>query len=529
VKKSTGFPVAFLGVAFLVTAVALPLNAQRFSDWSAPVNLGPAVNTAASESCAEISKDGLTFYFARGGIEILFTERTSLDGPWGTPQKLPETINVAGSSNFCPVLSADRHALYFVSDRPGGCGETDMYVSYRRKIHDNLGWETPVNLGCQVNSPQADLRPSPFEGEDGTGYLYFSSTRPGGPGAAGTSDIYSATMQPDGTFGLPVLVEGLNTTANDSRPDVRERDGLEVFFDSSRPGGAGAADLWTSTRASLSDPWSTPVNLGPVVNGTVNELRPSLSWDGTALYFQSPRSGGAGSADLYVTTRTKLTGYVFPSSANVLGLNGAEFRTSMKLLNLNPEEVTISAALMTPSGAEAARDIVLPASSYRTFDNFLHEVFGYSGGAGIRLSGDASRPFIAVAEVSAGVYSTQLASFGIGDAVARSESAATSVAAGLRVTPGTRANFGCSNLDPDPVTVRVDFSAMSNGARATADAELNLGPSQWVQRAVSIPGKEIFAFFSVTSGGGPRGVYCWGVNVDNVSNDAAVISAVRVP
>ena len=528
-KRSIGLPAVSLGVSIFVAAFALPADAQKFSDWSSPVNLGPVVNTAASESCAEISKDGLTFYFARGGLEIWFTDRPSLDAPWATPQKLPETINVAGSSNYCPVLSADRHALYFVSDRPGGCGEADMYVAYRRKVHDNLGWETPVNLGCQVNSPQADLRPSPFEGEDGTGYLYFSSTRPGGDGAAGTSDIYSATMQPDGTFGPPALVESLNTPANDSRPDVRERDGLEVFFDSSRPGGEGAVDLWTSTRASLDDPWSSPVNLGPVVNSSVNELRPSLSWDGTTLYFQSPRAGGAGGADLYVTTRTKLTGYVFPSSANVLGLNGAEFRTSMKLLNLNPEEVTISAALMTPAGAEASRDIVLPASSYRTFDNFLDEVFGYSGGAGIRLSGDASRPFIAVAEVSAGAYSTQLASFGIGDAVARSESGATSVAAGLRVTPGARANFGCSNLDPDPVTVRVDFSAMSNGARTTADEELSLGPSQWVQRAVSLRGEEIFAFFSVTSGGGPLGVYCWGVNVDNVSNDAAVISAVRVP
>lgn len=528
-KRFVGVHAVSMGVAIFVLAVALPLNAQRFSDWSAPVSLGPALNTAASETCAEISKDGLTFYFARGGIEIWFSERAGLDAPWGAPQKLPEPINVAGASNYCPVLSADRHALYFVSNRSGGCGDADMYVSYRRNIHDDLGWETPVNLGCQVNSPQADLRPSPFEGEDGTAYLYFSSTRPGGPGAAGTSDIYSATMRPDGSFGPPVLVEGLNTTDNDSRPDVRERDGLEVFFDSSRPGGAGAVDLWTSTRASLDDPWSTPVNLGSVVNGSVNELRPSLSWDGTALYFQSPRAGGAGGADLYVTTRTKLTGYVFPSSANVLGLNGAEFRTSMKLLNLNSEEVTISAALTTPSGAEASRDIVLPASSYRTFDNFLREVFGYSGGAGIRLSGDASRPFIAVAEVSAGAYSTQLASFGIDDAVARSESAATSVAAGLRVTAGTRANFGCSNLDPDPVTVRVDFSAMANGERTTAGEELTLGPSQWAQRAVPIPGEEIFAFFSVTSGGGPLGVYCWGVNVDNVSNDAAVISAVRVP
>jgi hypothetical protein len=524
--------VAF-GVSILAATGAMPAYGQKFSAWSPPVNLGPVVNTSAGESCAAISKDGLTFYFARGGNEIWFTERQSLDGPWGAPQKLPATINATGSNNYCPVLTADLHALYFVSDRPGGCGDADMYVSYRRNTHDNLAWEAPINLGCQVNSPQTDLRPSPFQGDDGTEYLYFSSTRSGGPGAAGTSDIYVSKMQPDGSFGPPTLVEGLNTTFNDTRPNVRERDGLEIFFDSTRPGGVGGTDLWTSTRVSLSDPWSEPVNLGPVVNSSVNDLRPSLSWDGTTLYFQSNRPGGSGASDIWVTTRTRLTGYVFPSSANVLGLNGAFYKTSMKILNLNPQEITISAGLMTPSGAAASKAIVLGANSYKTYENFLQEVFGYTGGAGIALFDSASQPFVAVAEVytdsSAGRYSTPLVGLNSSDAVVDSTSGATSVAAGLRVAPDTRANFGCSNLDPVPTTVRVGFSAITNGATTTTSTNLTLGPSQWLQQAVPIQGDDIFAFFSVTSGGGPLGVYCYGVNVNNVSNDGTLIPAVRVP
>ena len=79
------------------------------------------------------------------------------------------------------------------------------------------------------------------------------------------------------------------------------------------------------------------------------------------------------------------------------------------------------------------------------------------------------------------------------------------------------------------MSVRVDFSAIANGAATTARTDLALGPSQWGQQALPLQGSEIFAFFSVTSGGGPRGVYCYGVNVDNVSNDGTVISAVRVP
>ena len=532
-KVSWRIAISSLGVSILAAAHALPARAQIYSDWSAAVNLGPVVNTSASESCVSISKDGLTLYFARGGSEIWFTERPSLDAPWAVPQKLPATINTAGSNNFCPVLTADQHALYFVSDRAGGCGDSDMYVSYRRNTRDNLGWEAPVNLGCQVNSPQTDLRPSPFQGDDGAEYLYFSSTRPGGAGAAGASHIYASKKQSDGTFGPATLVEGLNTTSNDVRPNVRERDGLEIFFDSNRTGGAGGYDLWTSTRASTSDPWSTPVNVGSFVNSSVNDLRPSLSWDGTAMYFQSPRPGGSGAADLWVTTRTRVSGYLFPSSANVAGLNGAFYKTNMTLLNPGSKDISISAGLMTPSGATAWKTIPLAANTYRTYENFLQEAFGYTGGAGIALFADAAQHFVAVAEVYtegvAGRYSTPLAGLNSTDALAVSAGGATSVVAGLRATPETRANFGCSNLDPVAVTVQVDFSAMTGGTATTARADLMMGPSQWGQQAIPLQGKDVFAFFSVTSGGGPRGVYCYGVVVDNVSNDGAVIPAVRMP
>ena len=95
---------------------------------------------------------------------------------------------------------------------------------------------------------------------------------------------------------------GLNTASNDFRPNLR-RDGLEVFFDSNRSGGIGGLDLWMSTRASTSDPWSSPTNLGANVNSVANDLRASLSWDGTTLYFGSTRAGGEGSQDVYVTER----------------------------------------------------------------------------------------------------------------------------------------------------------------------------------------------------------------------------------
>ena len=116
------------------------------------------------------------------------------------------------------------------------------------------------------------------------------------------------------------------------------------------------------------------------------------------------------------------------------GLNGAFYKTHVTLLNPNSKDITISAGLMTPSGAAAWKPIVLAANTYKTYENFLQEVFAYTGGAGIALFGDTSQPFVAVAEVytesAAGRYSTPLVGLNSSDALAVS-GGATSVAAGL--------------------------------------------------------------------------------------------------
>ena len=108
-------------------------------------------------------------------------------------------------------------------------------------------------------------------------------------------------------FTLLGRISGLQGPADEAQPNVR-RDGLEFFFFSTRPGTLGMADIYAATRAKTSGAWSAPVNLGSKVNSPSAETRPSLSWDGTTLYFGSTRPGGEGMIDIYVTTRAKLTG-----------------------------------------------------------------------------------------------------------------------------------------------------------------------------------------------------------------------------
>ncbi len=92
-------------------------------------------------------------------------------------------------------------------------------------------------------------------------------------------------------------------TFGDFRPNVR-RDGLEIVFDSNRSDTLGGQDLYSATRESIDDPWSTPVNLGDVVNTANNETRGSFSRDAETLYFgRAP--GPEGSTDIYVSTRQR--------------------------------------------------------------------------------------------------------------------------------------------------------------------------------------------------------------------------------
>jgi len=301
-----------------------------FGPWSAPVNLGRVINQSRATDLnthPAISKNGLSLYISStrpGGVngtnlgnklEIWVSQRASLKGPWGTPVNLDAfntvpLINSIGSNTHSPNFSADGHLLFFSSPRPGGIGGADLYVSRRTNKHDDFGWQTPVNLGDVINSPQDDEASTYFEDEEtGIIVVYFASTRPEAPVGSlpGSEHIYVSTLGDDGSFGPAILVPELSSTSNETRTAIR-RDGLEFFVTSTRPNGRiGKNDIWVSTRDSHLDPWSTPVNLGPTVNfpGEVTGA-PALSWDATTLYCYSTRPDGFGVRDLYVSTREKL-------------------------------------------------------------------------------------------------------------------------------------------------------------------------------------------------------------------------------
>lgn len=273
-----------------ILVVTAPVAAKQLSAWADP-GLVPGVNTASLEGCAMQSPDGLSLYFASnrsggvGGLDIWVAHRPSTSHPWHTPENLGTPIN-STSDELCPTPVRGK-GLFFISARSGGYGGGDIYFARLNPAH---GWTAPMNLGSGVNSGAGEAGPSYFEA-DGRAFLYFSS----GP------DIYASEQASNGSWGSAAPVAELNSASGDFRPNVR-KDGLEIVFDSNRTGTYGLQDLYTATRESVNDPWSTPTNLGNVVNTTASEVRGSFSWDASVLYF-GRNPGPVGEMDLWFTTR----------------------------------------------------------------------------------------------------------------------------------------------------------------------------------------------------------------------------------
>ena len=263
----------------------------------------PNVSSEYDEGAPNISADGLSLYFCgwrnnrpggHGGGDIWVTRRASTDHDWGEPENLGSTVN-SSSSDGHPCISANELELFFVSRRPG-YGDFDLWRTTRENVSDL--WGEPENLGPAFNSPAWDGAPNL---SDDNLSLYFCSERggqyPGGDIFVTTRTSLSAPWSEPMNLGEPV-----NTQAYGEWTSSISADGLTFFFSDGRtlrPEGYGGGDIWVTTRATISDPWSEPVNLGESINTPDRETCVSISTDGSTLYFCSDRPGGPGEWNIW--------------------------------------------------------------------------------------------------------------------------------------------------------------------------------------------------------------------------------------
>ena len=224
-----------------------------------PQNLGKKINTPANDGSAVIAPDGLTMYYTicgegqyqkKWGCSIYQSTFDPQKKEWGPFEKIEAlagkrevVTNSKGKKKLVPTydaqptLSPDGNIMYFVSDRDGGLGGTDIW--YAQKVGKE--WSAPVHAGKIINTPFNEIYP--HVGRDGK-TLYFASD--GHPGLGGYDIFRSegrlATWSPPQNLGVPI-----NSSYDDFSLFWTKQD-TAGYLASNRPGGRGRDDIYFVKR-----------------------------------------------------------------------------------------------------------------------------------------------------------------------------------------------------------------------------------------------------------------------------------------
>jgi outer membrane protein OmpA-like peptidoglycan-associated protein/Tol biopolymer transport system component len=263
-----------------------PLGNYKFE----PRNLGENVNSRYSEYFPTLTIDGKELVFTRrvGNTNEDFYSASRHDTSWSVANALPGNIN-SPSNEGAQNISQDGQWLIFTGcNFPEGFGSCDLYISYLT----NSGWSAPENLGNKINTEAWETAPSlsPDKRE-----LYFTSNRAGGFGG---SDIYISKRLANGSWSEPQNAgPEINTKGDESCPFIHA-DNQTLYFTSNGHLGYGGEDLFL-VRKNADGSWSKAINLGYPINTIENEGSLSVASDGTTAYYASDRSDSRGGLDLY--------------------------------------------------------------------------------------------------------------------------------------------------------------------------------------------------------------------------------------
>lgn len=211
---------------------------QADGQWSQAKNIGEPINTSDHDAISGLSMDGgkLIIYLGNKNNGDLFESELSGD-KWGKPQDFGKNINTDKFHESSASYSLDGKAVYFVSDKPGGFGDRDIYVSYR---DEKNRWGKAENLGAIVNTEF---------GEEGV------------------------FMHPDGKT---------------------------LYFSSQGHNSIGGYDIFKTILDDKTKKWSVPENIGYPVNTTDDDVFYVVSANGKHGYYTSVNSNGFGGRDLYM-------------------------------------------------------------------------------------------------------------------------------------------------------------------------------------------------------------------------------------
>jgi len=218
------------------------------------------INGKYHDGAPTFTPDGKTMIFSRnngagqnslGRIDLKVYSAQSNRGQWEDIKELP--INNDDYSTCHPTLSADGNLLFFSSNKPGGYGGMDIYVS--KKVGES--WGLPINLGPNVNSKGDEI----FPFLTASNILYFSSNGRQGMGGLDIFSVLMEGMEASDPLRLPAPVN----SPHDDFALTTDKTEAKGYLTSNRPGGKGQDDIY---RWNFSGARPVLVNVCVVDKGT---------------------------------------------------------------------------------------------------------------------------------------------------------------------------------------------------------------------------------------------------------------------
>ncbi|MDT8401573.1 MAG: OmpA family protein [Bacteroidales bacterium] len=265
---------------FAIEAMRDPVNFN-------PVNMGEAINTGDDEYWPAITADDNLLLFTRQkksrSLNLMGNEMQEdfyysyrVGGNWSPARNAGPPLNTSYNEGAQTLEAAGNYMYFTACNRADGKGSCDIYYSARA----GSGWKQGINIGGPVNSKYWEAQPS--LSSDGS-TLFFVSNRPGGFGGL---DIWLSKQVKDGRWSEPVNLGNIINTPGDEMSPFIHFDGKTLYFSSNGRPCMGGFDIFMS-RLKADSTWSEPENLGYPINTQTDEIGLVINSSGEVAYFSS--------------------------------------------------------------------------------------------------------------------------------------------------------------------------------------------------------------------------------------------------
>ncbi len=271
-------------------ACQISIDSVQYHNIREVVNVGPAINTNGDEYFPYLVNNNVYLYYTKrqdiAQKEDVFVSE-KLNNVWQAGQSLT-SLNTKVNEGMTTFVRDGKKMYFTACERENVKGACDIWeaeaegkkVKKIQTVADFLNsdsWDAQASISCDGN------------------VIYFASNRPGGYGG---TDIWISQKEEDGKWSEPKNMGANVNTAGDEEAPFITNDGKMLYFSSTGHFGMGEQDIYF-VRKQKDGLWSKPYNLGPPVNSAARELGFFLSADGKVGYFSSDREGGYGGMDIY--------------------------------------------------------------------------------------------------------------------------------------------------------------------------------------------------------------------------------------